>query len=137
MKSRWVSLIVLVFCCLLLAGCHENSPVIESISIDFPHGESRLAVWKNGEAGLFYGSRPQHEIVRAGGFNVHDLYKQLKPRLNPNVPREDWPDPGATAGMVQIKFKDREKSVFLIFNEKAFAEELFKKARQNIIGKRL
>ena len=137
MKMKRTSLIILTLCCLLLEGCSINSPVIESISIDFPHGETRLAVWKNGEAALFYGARPQHEIVRAGVFNVQELYKQLQPRLNPNVPREDWPNPSSTAGMVQIRFKEQDKIDYLIFDEKAFVEELFSKARQNIIGKRL
>lgn len=137
MKMRRFNFIVLIFCCLLLAGCDENSSLIESISIDFPHGETRLTVWKNGDAALFYGSRPQHEVVRTGVFNVQDLYKQLKPLLNPNVPREEWTDPVATAGMVQVRFKDRGERAFLIFNEKVFTDELFKKARQNIIGKRL
>lgn len=137
MKIKLTNLILLTLCCLLLAGCSINSRVIESISIDFPHGETRLVVWKNGEAALFYGARPQHETVRAGIFNVQDLYKQLQPRLNRNTPREEWPNPNATPGMVQIRFKDNGNRDFLIFNEKELAEELFKKARQNIIGKRL
>ena len=137
MKSKWFRIVIITLCCLLPGGCSLNSRLIESISIDFPHGETRLVVWKNGEAALFYGARPQHEVVKTGVFNVQDIYKQLRQRLNPNVPREDWPDPKATAGMVQIRLKNKRESAYLIFDEKEFMEELFIRARQNIVGSRL
>lgn len=135
MKKRWLCLAVLALCYLLSEGCNNDSHVIESISIDFPHGETRLVVWKNGEAALFYGALPQHNVVKTGIFDVENLYKQLQLRLHRNGPREEWPNPTSTSGMVQIKFKDKGNKDYLIFDEKAFAEELFSKARLNFVGK--
>lgn len=134
MKKRWLNFAVLALCFLFLGGCNKDSRVIESISIDFPHGGTRLVVWKSEEAALYYGALPQHDFVSTGVFDVEDLYKKLQPHLHSNVPREEWPNPSATAGMVQVKFKDKGKKNYLIFDEKAFAEELFSKARQNVVG---
>ena len=108
---------------------------IEFLSIDYPHGETSLTVWKDGQASLFYGALPQREIIKSGTFNVEELYKQLHSRLRRNVPREDWPNPNSTYGMVQVTFKDKSKKDYLIFNEHEFTEQLFSKARKHIVGK--
>lgn len=128
--------LVLVALCFLLNGCSEGDRSIKSVIIDFPHGETRLVVWSNGKASLFYGALPQSETIRTGTFDVEELYERLRPRLHRSGPREEWPDPHATYGMVQVKFEDESERDYLIFNERGLAEELFGKAKQNIVGKR-
>ena len=46
-----------------IVGCEEERSSIESISIDFPHGETRLLVERNGEAFLYYGALPSYKIA--------------------------------------------------------------------------
>jgi len=128
---------VFIVCLLTLAGCREDPSAVESISIDFPHGETRLIVWKDGNASLFYGALPQSKTIKTEVFDITKLYQQLKPRLHPNVPREDWPNPQSIAGMVQVKIKDKGKSAYLIFDEQEFTKQLFDKARQNITDEKL
>jgi hypothetical protein len=117
-----------------IVGCEKEQSPIESISIDFPHGETRLLVTSNGEAFLYYGALPSYQKVRSGTFDIEILYKQLETRLHDNVPREEWSNPGATAGMAIIAFKDQSEKTYLIF-DRHFAEQLFKKGRENIIDK--
>ncbi len=117
-------------------GCNEKYDSIESISIDFPHGETRLLVQRNGDAFLFYGALPQHQKIKNGALNIDELYQQLQWRLHDNVPRENWPNPKSTVGMVQIRFKDGKQRSYLIFDEKEFATRLFYEARKNIVGQK-
>lgn len=112
----------------------DDGPAIESISVDYPHGETRLVVWTSGEAALYYGALPRRRIVAEGIFTVESLHERLRPKLHPVAPREAWPDPKAEAGMVQIRFEDGTEQVHLIFDERAFAERLFEKARENVVG---
>ncbi len=118
----------------LQTGCNEKTSSIKSISIDFPHGETRLLVRRNGEAFLLYGALPQHQKVKNSTFDVDELYKQLQTRLHDNVPREKWPNPKSKAGMVTINFDNKVEKVYLIFDEAEFAERLFNKAKKNIVG---
>jgi hypothetical protein len=111
----------------------EDTNSIESISIDFPHGETRLLVQRNGESFLFYGALPQYQKIKNNTFDIDELYKQLQERLRDNVPREQWPNPKSRAGMVQIRFQDKHKRDYLIFDEDVFAERLFSKARKNAV----
>ncbi len=124
-------LIALVF---LQTGCNEKTSSIESISIDFPHGETRLLVRSSGEAFLFYGELPYCQKVRNNTFDIIVLYKQLQTRLHDNVPREKWPNPNSRAGMVIIDFDNATRKDFLIFDEEEFAKHLFNKAKENIVG---
>jgi hypothetical protein len=133
--TRAICFLILMALFFLLAGYEEDRRSIESISIDFPSGETRLVVWKDGTASLFYGALPQSEIIKSGTFNIEELYKQLQPRLHRNLPREDWPNPNSTRGMVQLKFKDKSEKDYLIFDEQDFAEKLFSKARKHIVAK--
>lgn len=119
---------------LLQMRCNEKTSSIERISIDFPHGETRLLVRRNGEALLFYGALAQHQKIKNSTFDVDELYKQLQTRLHDNVPREEWPNPKSKAGMVTINFNNKAKKDYLIFDEEEFAERLFNKAKKNIVG---
>ncbi len=132
--KRTAYYLVLMTLFLLQAGCNDNISSIESISIDFPHGETRLLVRRNGEALLFYGALPQHQTIRNGTFDIDELCKQLQPRLHENAPREERPNPASEYGMVQIRLKDKSEKTYLIFSEEDFAEQLFSKAKRNIIG---
>ncbi len=128
-------LLVLMTLFLFQTGWAEGFGSVTSVSIDFPHGETRLLVQRGGEARLFYGALPQHRIVKKGTFDVDDVYRQLRSRLHDNVPREEWPDPKATAGMVTISFADKTKKDYLIFDGD-FAQLLFEEAESNVIGSR-
>lgn len=132
--KRTIACLVLLILLFLEAGCNGHYGSIEFISLAYPDGETRLSVWKNGEATLSYGALFGKEI-RNGTFHTEDLYKQLQPRLHRNTPRENWPDPKAEHGMVQVRFEDGKERDYLIFNEQVFAEKLFSKARENMIGK--
>ena len=134
--KRTVYYLVLMTLFLLQAGCNDNISSIESISIDFPHGETRLLVQKNGDAFLFYGALPQSQKIKNSVFDIDELYTQLQPRLHDNVPREKWPNPTSKSGMVTITFDNNEQRDYLIFDEEEFADRLFNKAKNNIVGKR-
>ena len=123
--------------CFIQTGCNDIEKEIEFISISFPQGETDLRVWMNGQASLFYGALPQSETIKSGTFNTKQLYDQIRPRLRPNVPREEWPNPKAKCGMVLVKFKSKEIESYLIYDEQEFTNALFDKARSNIVGKRL
>ncbi len=131
---KMLRLLVLMAPILLQAGCSEKRSAIESISLDYPHGETRLVVRSNGEALLFYGALPRHESIRLGTFGVDELYAQLQPRLHDNVPREQWPNPSSVVGMVTIRFENGTKAVHLIHDEEDFAERVFNRARKNGLG---
>jgi hypothetical protein len=113
------------------AGCSQKAGAIESIHFSYPMGETALLVRSNGESSLFYGALPQHQMIKQGIFDVDELNDQLKTRLHDNVPREEWPDPKSEAGMVNILFENGTKKAYLIFDEQVFAEQLFRKAREN------
>jgi hypothetical protein len=118
------------------AGCNGTERNMEFISISFPMGESDLRVWRNGKAILFYGALPQGEIIKTGTFDVERLYEQVKPLLHSNIPREDWPNPKAKAGMVQVRFESNTQTTsYLIFDADDFTKELFEQARRNVVGK--
>ena len=115
-----------------LAGCGGQSARLQSLSLDYPHGGTRLLVQRSGEAALFYGARPHFQKIKAQTFEIDALYGQLEPLLYANRPREEWPDPKATAGMVVIIYDDREKESYLILDQQEFADRLFERARAAI-----
>ena len=131
-----------IFLCLAIAlnvliqtGCRKDAQEIEFISISYPSGETDLRIWESGEARLYYGARPQSKNIRKRMFNIESLYEQLVPRLYPNVPRENWPNPNARYGMVQVQFKGEGAITYLIFHEEELTNALFAKARRNIVGR--
>ncbi len=117
------------------AGGEADGERVEIIDMDFPHGETRLQIRRSGEALLYYGALPQHEVVKPGVFDIDKLHKDLLPRLHPNLPREEWPDPKAKAGMVNIRYADGTDKSFLIYDGD-FAGSVFRKAQTNIVGSR-
>ncbi len=134
--NRTICFFILMALFFMQMGCDEKNSSIERISMDFPHGETRLLVQKNGDAFLFYGALPQSQKVKNSVFNIDELYTQLQPRLHDNVPREKWPNPNSKSGMVTITFDNNEQRDYLIFDEEEFADRLFNKAKNNIVGKR-
>lgn len=134
--SRFMCLLFVALICFTYTGCKDSVNNVEFISIDFPHGETRLHVWKDGRAALYYGARPQRETIEVGTFDIKQLYEQIQPRLYPSIPRENWPNPNSIAGMVQIRVKGKGEKVYLIFDEHQFSENLFKKARSNIVERK-
>ena len=125
------SLLVILF---LTASC--NAASIKTIDMDYPHGTDRLLIRANGETYLHYASLPQHKKIKTGTFTVEGFYNQLKDRLHDNTPRETWPNPRSIAGMVQITFSNGREKDYLIFDEEEFAGEIFKRAKENMIGDR-
>ena len=133
---RYVNAVVIVTLSIVLMGCAVKSSSIDMLSIDYPNGEARLLVQRDGKASLFYGALPQQQIVRKGTFDIDDLYKQLEGRLHDNVPREKWPNPKSTFGMVKIRFRDGRLKDYLIFDEGQFTTLLFEKARKNTVDQK-
>ena len=115
-------------------SCRDTTSEIDTIAIMFPMGGTDLRVRKNGEARLYYNTSVRHSIIKKGIFNTEQLYKYIKLYLHPTVPGEDWPDPKAKAGMVQIKYTNKNEESFLIFNPQEWTSKLFNKARTNILS---
>jgi hypothetical protein len=113
------------------AGCLANPDLITHISIDFPHGETRLHVNNEGEAFLYYGALPSARYIERGVFDIKGIYKDLRSRLEPVV-TNDKMKPGVAYGMVTISFKDKKKVDYFI-TDGEFAGKLFRMARDNIV----
>lgn len=111
----------------------KDQSTLAAISIDFPHGETRLVVNRSGEASLYYGALDRECVIKPGTFDIDKLYRRLRGRLHPNLPAEERPEPTAKYGMVHIHYKDKGEKYFLVYDGK-FAERLFEKARKNLIG---
>ena len=75
---------------LLMTGeCGANANQVTSMIMDFPHGETRLLVNRDGTAYLFYGALPQHEVVRPNTFELDELFSELQDKIHPNAPMEE------------------------------------------------
>jgi hypothetical protein len=115
----------------LASGCNARANSVTSVSIDFPHGATRLLVKRDGRAYLFYGELPQHQEIEPGTFDIDDLFIDLQGKLNPVLPAENRPL-GAAVGMVQFRFQDGSQKDYLIYDAD-FAKSLFAMARANIL----
>jgi hypothetical protein len=104
---------------------------VTGIIVDFPHGELRLLVRREGKTRLFYGALPRHRTVQSNIFNIEDLFQQLQPRLHDNVPAENRPL-GQPYGMATIEFSNGSEQDYLIYDE-TFAVELFQVACANLV----
>ena len=132
--KRVIGYLIIVSFLFMQVSCRDTTSEIDTITIMFPMGGTDLRVWKNGEARLYYNTSIRHSIIKKGIFNTEQLYKQIKLYLHPNVPSEDWSDPKAKAGMVQIKYTNKNEESFLIFNPQKWTSKLFNKARTNILS---
>ena len=121
---------VMVF--VIANGCSKRAEMPTTISMDFPHGETRLLVKEDGTAFLFYAALPQHEVVRPNTFELDQLFNELQDKIDPNAPMEERPVHEAY-GMVTFRFSDGREDVCLIYDG-AFAEAYFEIARANIVG---
>lgn len=117
---------------LTLVGCGAPSNPVTSIVMDFPYGETRLLIQRDGEARLFYGALPQSQIVKPGTFDIDEIAAELQPRLSKVVPAEERPL-GQPYGLVTLEFTDGSRQDYLIYDG-AFADELFQTARENVVG---
>lgn len=124
--NRAIKLALVSVVVLFLTDCGRK---VRYLSLDFPHGETRLWVRAGGEARLYYGALPDHHILQEGVFNVDDLYARLRPLLHKNVPAEQRPDPGVEYGMVSIRFNSGKRVDYLLF-DRAFTEALFERGRR-------
>ena len=119
---------------LLFAACAKaQGYVIDTFLMDYPHGEYRIHVKKTGETYLYYGAGALAKVIKSGTFSAEHLYNVFKPHLHPNLPREKWPNPKSQAGMVTIRHTDGHEESFLIYDLQEFTEEIFNKAKHNII----
>lgn len=121
---RHFTLLLLVFFCLGPATAE-----VEALIFDYPHGEDRIHVSRDGATRLYYAALPQATKVRTGTITLDELYRKLKPHFHPNTPREDWPDPQATRGMVTLVHLDGSEETFLIFDQGKLASDIFNKAK--------
>ncbi len=119
---------------LVAAGCAATPDNIDTFIMDYPHGEYRIHVNRTGEAYLYYGAAPSAKIIKENTFSVDQLYNIFREHLHPNVPREEWPDPKAEAGMVTIKYADGKEVDYLIFDLPEITGRIFDTARENIEG---
>lgn len=124
----------LVFVFLLFSTFATAQDKIDLFIIDYPHGEDRLHVKSTGEAYLYYGAGPLAKIIKNGTFSAEHLYTVFKPHLHPNLPREQWPNPKSQAGIVTVRYTSGNEENYLIYDLQELTENIFDKAKQNIIG---
>ena len=118
---------------LTCASCDTAPSDIQFISISYPAGESDLRIWGDGTARLYYGAHPEGRRIKAGVFDIDEVYASLKDRLHKNVPRQEWAHPHAQFGHILIKSTKRGEQDYLIFDSEDLTRELFKKARTNTL----
>jgi len=128
----WLLAALLMLTLTTISVADPQSP-LQSLTLDYPHGEDRIFLDDQGRCLLFYGALPQSQTVREGVFEMEKLFQTLEPLLHPNRPREEWPDPSAQAGMVTLRRVDGSSQDFLIFDQDAFAERLFERARTHLV----
>ena len=136
MLKRTLAGFIVIACCFLQMSCRNATPELEFVSLMYPDGEDDLRIWKNGEASLYYGPSPHRKIIRTGTFQIESFYETLRPHLYPVVPREEWPDPTAEAGMVHVRFLGQDENAYLIFNAQEVAQDIFDEAKAHIVGER-
>jgi len=132
--KRILGYLIIVPFLFMQASCSDTTSEIDTITIMFPMGGTDLRVRKNGEARLYYNTSVRHSTIKKGIFNTEQLYKQIKLYLHPIVPSENWSDPKAKVGMVQIKYTNKNEESFHIFNPQKWTSKLFNKAKINILS---
>ncbi|MBN2085140.1 MAG: hypothetical protein JW748_07920 [Anaerolineales bacterium] len=113
-------------------SCQPKTGKIESISLDFPHGETRLTVRRDGRARLSYGALPEWLTVESGVFDAGQLAEELRPLLKDMVASEERPI-GQPFGMVSCQYRDGGSGEYYLFHGE-FAEGLFVTACRNLVA---
>jgi hypothetical protein len=127
MRSHLV--VFVAACALLVSACLPETRSVTSISLDFPHGETRLLIRRDDDALLFYGALPTSRAIKDGTFDIDQIYGQLKSRLYEVAPAEARPL-GRPYGMAMIGFSDGSSRDYLVYDGE-FAEGLFVAACRN------
>jgi len=126
--KSWSIALLCSVCALVLASGAATAGEVSSISLDFPYGELRLLVQRDGEAHLFYGALPSSPVLAAGTLDIDTLFAQVQPKLHPVVPTEEQP-----FGMVTISFTGGGSRDYLIYDGD-FAATLLGAACRNRIA---
>jgi hypothetical protein len=127
MTTRLVALLL----CVMALERAVVAQRVRQISLDFPHGELRLLVDRDGPSQLFYAAAPFGREVAAGTFNIDALRRQLTSRLQPVSAAETRP-PGQVFGTVTLGFGRGRNEEYLIV-DRAFAEGLLTRACANLV----
>jgi hypothetical protein len=123
---------VFAFCTLMglaVSGCQPKIETAESISLDFPYGETRLLVRRGGEARLFYAALPESLMLESDVFDFDELMGQLKPRLHDVVTGDLVA--GRPFGIVTVNYRNRSSGDYFLYDGE-FAEALFLTACLNL-----
>jgi hypothetical protein len=126
-----VAALLLCIAALRVAGAAQAPSAVRQISLDFPHGELRLLVDRDGPSQLFYAAAPFGREVAAGTFDIDTLRGQLASRLQPVSPAETRP-PGQVFGTVTLGFGSGHNEQYLIV-DRAFAERLLTRACAHLV----
>jgi hypothetical protein len=129
MTARNAALLLFVTALHVGAVAQAPSPV-RRISLDFPHGELRLLVDRDGPSQLFYAAAPFGREVVAGTFDIDTLRGPLTSRLLPVTAAETHPV-GQLFGTVSLWFAPGKTDEYLIADQ-AFAEGLLQRACANL-----
>jgi hypothetical protein len=113
-----------------VAAVAQGTVSVGKISLDFPHGELRLLVDRDGPSQLFYAAAAFGREVAAGVFDIDTLRTQLAPRLLP-VTAADTRPAGQVFGTVSLWFAPGKTDEYLIADQ-AFAEGLLQRACANL-----
>ena len=113
----------------------EPADNLDTLIMDYPHGAERIVVKSSGEAYLYFGAGPGFRTIERGTFTPAQLYERLRSYLQPNLPRENRPDPSATYGMVTLIYRDKREATYLIYKAEEITSEIFAKANRNSSAK--
>jgi hypothetical protein len=129
LKPCFVAIVLGLTAVLALAACQTRTERVESVSLDFPYGESRLVIRREGSTRLFYAELPESLLVREGAFDIDRLMDDLRPRLQDVVTGDRVA--GRPFGTVSLTFEDGSARDYFLYDS-AFAEGLFVTACRNI-----
>ena len=129
LKPRFGIVVLGLTAVVALAACQTETERVESVSLDFPYGESRLVLRREGNARLFFAALPESLIVREGTFDIDRLMTDLRPRLQEVVTGDRVA--GRPFGTVSLTFEDGSPRDYFLYDGE-FAEGLFVTACRNV-----
>ncbi len=129
MRPRFGLIVLGLTAVLALAACQAETDRVESVSLDFPYGESRLLVRREGNARLFYGALPQSLTIREGTFDIDRLMTDLRSRLQEVVTGDRMA--GRPFGTVSLTFENGSARDYFLYDGE-FAEGLLVTACRNL-----